>query len=92
MAKKVTHTLITIKPESEIIYLDDNLNILFHVESVGPAGVTEYNYEYNGDRIVRIYIHHLHYKWTQLIKVFLGKKDGQIQVFQVPDTVYKNPD
>jgi hypothetical protein len=81
-----------VKPESEVIYLDDDLNILFHVESVDQTGIVEYNYEYDVDRFIRIYIHHLHYKWTQLTEVFLGKKDGQIQVFQIPDGVYKNPE
>jgi hypothetical protein len=94
VAKKVVHTLIGVRPESEVIYLDDNLNIIYHVEQVGLDGIVEFNYTWNpgGDRFVRIYIHHLHYKWQQLTDVYLGKKDGQIQIFQVPDNVYKNPD
>jgi hypothetical protein len=91
LAKKVVHTLISIQPGSEVIYLDDFLNVLFHIESVGASGITEYSYEYSDDRIITIYIHHLLYKWTSLKEVFLGKKDGQIQVFQIPDDVYYNP-
>jgi len=91
MGKKVIHTITRIAPDSRVIYLDSDGNQLYLVNSTDETGVVQYKYEYNGDQIVQIYVHHLEYKWLHLFDVFLGKKDQIFQIQQTPDPYYYNP-
>lgn len=93
MAKKVTHTLTRIVPGSKVVYVDENDNELFVVQSVSASGIVNYVYEYKKpDKVVQIYINHLYYKWRHLEDVVLGKKDQIFQVQQDFDPFYENPD
>lgn len=92
MAKKVNHTISRIVPDSRVIYLDENKDELYRVDSTDETGEVVYQYEYNGDQLVTIYIHHLNYHFLKLLDVFLGKKDQIFQVQQHPDRFYYNPE
>lgn len=92
MAKKVTHTITRIVPDSRVIYLDENGNELYRVDSTDETGEVVYQYEYDVDRYVTIYIHHLNYRFLKMLDVFLGKKDQIMQIQQAIDYVYRNPE
>lgn len=87
----VKHTLTRIMPDSRVVYVDENLNILFD-EIVGLSGETIFKYnKKEGNIIVQIYIHNLNYVYLHIRDFLLPTKNSLMQVNQVYDRVYSNP-
>jgi len=88
----VTHKLTGMAQNSEVTYIRESDEVeVFHVEDVDGTGITNYNYEYTGDVVVRIQIHHLDKVHEEFTGVTLGNSNASIPIKQRDDRVYSNP-
>lgn len=77
---------------SEVTYIRESDEVeVFHVENVDGTGITNFAYNYAGDVVVRIQIHHLDKVHVEFPGITLGNTDATIPIVQREDRVFSNP-